>query len=325
VSVNVNRSIQAKEYQIETMSDADKGTETAAKKAAYHYFLDIRNDGQGVGPHTPTRINWWLEHRMISPDMLARRIDQTDWIKLSEIKRFSNFLAKIANTPPPMYEKAPWEDEPATEKQLTKLAYFALPFPRTKLTKGEASRLIDFFVGVDPERERQYQNQPVEEEHRNILLGLIKRLPSSEREDYHLPADLTKGNAAALIDEIDSRLMEIQGEQDDEQIELDFLDVHFNDEDLREVLGYKKLTRKQLKELGQYLNSHNPGWESKSKYDTAEVVLKLFPVQKIAEKRKGGGGCKSAARTQSSKGCLLVIIPLVGILVHVLIRTIVSI
>jgi hypothetical protein len=67
---------------------------------------------------------------MISPDIVVRRIDQTEWTKLSEIKRFSNFLAKTTNSPPPSYAKAPWENEPATEKQIKKLRYFDLPFPR---------------------------------------------------------------------------------------------------------------------------------------------------------------------------------------------------
>ena len=33
---------------------------------------------------------------MISPEILARRIDQDKWTRLSEITRFSNFLNKIA-------------------------------------------------------------------------------------------------------------------------------------------------------------------------------------------------------------------------------------
>jgi hypothetical protein len=163
--------------------DNHDDTGTAAKRPTYHYYLDIRNDGKGVGPHTPASINGWLD-RMISPEILARRADQTDWTKLSEIKRFSNFLSKISKLPPPSYEKAPWEAEPATEKQLKKLGYFDLPFTQTNLTKGEASRLIDFFIRIDPEREEQYQDQPADEEKRNKLLQLIKRLPASEREDY---------------------------------------------------------------------------------------------------------------------------------------------
>jgi hypothetical protein len=179
--------------------------------------------------------------------------------------------------------------------------------------------LIDFFVHVDPERQKQYQNQPADEEQRSTLLQLVKRLPSSEREDYPATDELTKGEAAELIDEINDRLTDLQSEEDDEEIELLFLDNHFNEEDLREDFGYKKLTRKQLKELGQYLKTHHPGWESKSRYDTAEIVLKLFPEQKKAGRSRAHSSRKI---TQSSKGCLVVIIPLVGILVPVLVEAI---
>jgi hypothetical protein len=261
---------------------------------------------------------------MISPEIPARRTDQADWIKLSEIKRFSNFLSKISKLPPPSYEKAPWEAEPATEKQLKKLRCFDLPFPQTNLTKGEASRLIEFFIGIDPEREEQYQNQPADEEKRNKLLQLIKRLPASEREDYPVTNELTNAEATESIDEIKDRLEELQSEKDEEEIELQFIDIKFNDEDLRESFGYKKLSKKQLKQLGQHLDTNNPGWASKSGYDTAEVVLKLFPEQKKAEKRLAHASHKRG-HSQSSKGCLLVIVPLVGILLHVLMWTVLHI
>jgi len=300
--------------------DNDDHAGTAAKRPTYHYYLDIRNDGKGVGPHTPTSINWWLEHRMISPEIPARRTDQTHWSKLSEIKRFSNFLSKMSKLQPPSYGKAPWEAEPATEKQLKKLGYFDLPFPQTNLTKGEASRLIEFFIGIDPEREEQYQNQPSDEEKRNKLHQLIKRLPASEREDYPVTKDLTNAKATESIDQIEERLEELQREKDEEEIELQFIDVQFNDEDLREDLGYKKLSKKQLKQLGQYLDTNDPGWESKSRYDTAEVVLKLFPEQKKADKGPAHASHKRG-HPQTSKGCLLVIVPLVGILLHILIGT----
>ena len=95
-----------------------------------------------------------------------------------------------------------------------------------------------------------------------------------------------------------------------------FINNEFNDEDVREILGYKKLTNKQLKQLGQYLDTNYPGWKSKSRYDTAKVVLKLFPDQKKAEKRPAHASHKRS-HAQSSKGCLLVIVPLAGILLHV--------
>jgi len=303
------------------MPDEDKrdDAETAAKKPTYHYYLDVRNDGKGVGPHTPASINRWLEHRMISSEILARRTDQDKWTRLSEITRFSNFLDKIAKLPPPPpYNKDPWEDEPATGKQLKKLGFFDLPFPQMNLTKGEASRLIDFFVHIDPEREKQYQEQPADEEKRDKLIQLIKRLPSiTEREDYPVTQDLTNAEATELIDDLNDRLTDLDEQKDEEERQLMFLDNHFNDEDIREDFWYKKLTRQQLKLLGKYLETHDPDWSSKNRYDTAGVVLKLFPEQKKAEKRQAPAS-HSSSRAQSSKGCLLLIVPLVGILLYVL-------
>jgi hypothetical protein len=55
------------------------------------------------------------------------------------------------------------------------------------LTKGEASRLIDFY-NVDPEREKQHQDEPTDEEKRNKLRELIKRLPVPERADFSASA-----------------------------------------------------------------------------------------------------------------------------------------
>jgi hypothetical protein len=309
--------------------DAPDEAKPAAKKPDYHYYLDIRNDGKGVGPHTPGRIKWWLEHRKISPDTLARRVDQDKWLKLSEIKRFTNFLAKITDSPPPRYEKEPWEDDPVTEKQLKKLGYFNLPFPQTNLTKGEAARSISFYVEVDPEREMQYQTLPSSEEKRTQLCELIKKLPREERTEYAVTASLTKGEVADAMYEIEGRLSqleyektELEDKKDEEEHQLMLIEHHFNDEEIREDFGYRKLTQKHLKLLLEYLPTHDPGWFSKSRYETAGVVLKLFPELKKAEKTHASRGGK---HVQSSQGCLLILVPLVAILLYALKETLVHI
>ncbi len=238
--------------------DKPDDAKPATKRSNYHYYLDIRSDGQGVGPHTPGSINSWLEDRRILPDVPVRRIDQDNWVKLSEIKRFSNFLEKIAKLPPRKFVKDHWEDDPVTEKQLKRLGSFDLPIPQT-LTKGAASRLISFYIHVDPEREEQYQNQPVEEEKRTKLRELIKQLPSAERTDYPIAASLTKGEATDAMDEIETRLADLEYEKAelnaeleskkwDEEAELTCIDNHYNnDEEVREEFGYKRLTKKHLK------------------------------------------------------------------------------
>jgi hypothetical protein len=87
------------------------------------------------------------------------------------------------------------KDDPVTQRQLKRLGFYNLPFSQTSLTEEEALRLIEFFAQVDPEREMQYQNQPAEEEKRTQLRELIKKLPSGERADFAVTANLTNGEA----------------------------------------------------------------------------------------------------------------------------------
>jgi hypothetical protein len=294
--------------------DEPDDAKPAAKRSIYQYYLDIRGDGKGVGPHIPGSINSWLENGRIAPDVPIRRIDQSNWTTFREIKRFANFLDKIPQLPPRQYVKDRWEDDPVTEKQLAKLRFFDLPFPQTNLTKGEASRLISFFVQVDPERETQYQKLPAEEEKLTKLRELIKKLPSEERADY-LTAGLTKGEVAEAMDAIEGRLEGIEYEKDEEFRELMFIEHHFNQEEIREDFGYQKLTQKHLEFLREYLPTHEPGWSSKGYHETAEIVLKLFPELKKA------GKIPARKHAQNRKGRILILIPLIGILLYALKET----
>lgn len=100
------------------------------------------------------------------------------------------------------------------------------------------------------------------------------------------------------------------------------IDIHFNDGDLREDYGYKKLTEKQLKVLREYLVAHDPNWESKSGPETVALILRLLPEQRKAEKTHASHG---RIHVQSSKGCLLIFVPLVGILLYALKETLLHI
>jgi hypothetical protein len=79
------------------------------------------------------------------------------------------------------------------------------------------------------------------------------------------------------------------------------IDIHFNDGDLREDYGCKKLTERQLKVLREYLVAHDPNWESKSGPETVALILRLFPEQKKAEKSHISHGKKHVQRFKAAK------------------------
>jgi hypothetical protein len=313
------------------MPDTDESDDVqpAAKRSIYLYYLDIRRDGKGVGPHPPGSINSWLEDGRIAPDVPVRRIDQSNWTTFREIKRFANFLDKIPKLPPRQYVKGRWEDDPVTEKQLAKLRFFDLPFPSANLTKGVASRFIQFFVEVDPERQAAYQKLPAEEEKLTQLRELVKKLPSEERANYPFPAGLTKGEVVKAMYEIEGRLdgieyekMELEAKKDEEYRELMFIDNHYNQEEIRKDFGYKKLTQKHLKLLREYLAKHDPGWSPKSRYDTAGIVLKLFPELKKAEKKAEKTFASYERKdVPKGKGRILILVAVIGILLYALKET----
>jgi hypothetical protein len=274
-------------------------------------------------------INTWLEDRRISGETLCRRIDGDTWVKLSEIKRFSNFLSKLASLPPREVVKDSWENDPATKEQLKRLAFFDLPFPETNLPQGEASELIEFFANVDPKRQEQYQNQPGAEEKRTTRWERLIRMPSGERLGYLITAGFSYGEASDGVCEIEQLEIqkadlaaelaeELESKKFDYEAELMCIDNHYNG-DSRELYGYKKLTRKHLERLHEYCVANDYAWSSKSFEVDAALVLALFPELKRAEKTHAPHGSKHAPgrkAVQSSKGCLLLMVPLVGILLY---------
>jgi hypothetical protein len=283
--------------------DNHDDTGTAAKRPTYHYYLDIRNDGKGVGPHTPASINGWLEDRMISPEILARRADQTDWTKLSEIKRFFKLSLqdlKVAATTATLVWKSSlggrtcdWET--AQETRLFWSSIYSDEFNQGRgfeayrflyPYRSRTGRAVSRPTG---RRRKTKQAAPAHQAIARFGARGLSRYKGPHQCGSHWVHWWNK-----------DRLEELQSEKDDEEIELMFINNEFNDEDVREILGYKKLTNKQLKQLGQYLDTNDPGWKSKSRYDTAKVVLKLFPDQKKAEKRPAHASHKRS-HAQSSK------------------------
>ena len=172
-----------------------------------------------------------------------------------------------------------------TEKQLKKLDYFNLPYSRKGLNKGRASQLIGCFIEIDPQREKQYQNRPATAEQRQLLCSL----------GHDSGPGLSYSEARDLIEEIES---ERRDKDDEENFQVGVLENFLNDEDWRELLGYKKLNEHQLKALARYLVEHPEFKHSNTKL-LAEIAMSLFPeIKKKIRQRKethakkaGCGGC----------------------------------
>ena len=166
--------------------------------------------------------------------------------------------------------------EPITEKQKAKLRWF--DYPVTKgMTKGEAHDAIDECIRQNPEKEKEYQNRPATAEQWKELhkLGHRDKTP------------LTYSEARNAIDEVEfgERMEGFRRYLDGGQFMIDYLDNFVNNGDTREDLGYKKLNRKQLKELSDHLKLH-PEFENAGTYKLAEIALQLFPEnRKVARDR----------------------------------------
>ncbi len=79
---------------------------------------------------------------------------------------------------------------------------------------------------------------------------------------------------------------------------IDYLDNFVNNGDAREDGSYKKLNRKQLKGLADYLKAH-PEFENAGTYQLVDIALQLFPEnrKKYHEpKQYTGKGCFSISR-----------------------------
>jgi len=166
--------------------------------------------------------------------------------------------------------------EPITEKQKFKLKWFDSPV-RKGMTKGEASDAITECIRLYPEKEKEYQNRPANEEQMIQLReyakvdGDLALMFKEMQEEEHT---LTYGEAKDLLQECEQEA--VTRYFDGGQFQIDYLDNFVNSEDAREVLGYKKLNRNQLKELADYLKAH-PEFENAGTYELAEIALQLFP------------------------------------------------
>ena len=134
---------------------------TPIKLPAEHYYLCVR-PGEYVGPHGIDAIREWVSDGIISPDWQVCLTGDKTWVSIKDIPGFYDFPAEVRTKIAALQERSHtrgWTG-PATEKQITKLRFFDIPFDVDNLTKGRASELISAFISIDPDCEEQYQNRP---------------------------------------------------------------------------------------------------------------------------------------------------------------------
>jgi hypothetical protein len=167
--------------------------------------------------------------------------------KLDEIPKYVSKILKATSEEPPQK----WWNDPASEKQLAKLHYFEIRFLEEGLTKKQASDLINFFIEVDPEKERQYQNQPATPEQRKA----ISELGGND-------TGLTLQQAQELLKEWTAY-----------DTGLDILNDIINDDDWLRLHSYRRISRVKLIEMKKILDDKHPDWET----ETPEKIVHWCP------------------------------------------------
>ncbi len=103
-----------------------------------------------------------------------------------------------------------WRNDPATDKQKAKLAFFGCTW-NEGITKGQAHDAIDECIRQFPDREAAYQNRPATNDQLALLRNYL-RPDGEEPDDY---ADdgkaLTYAQAKDLIEECESQGVVLEG------------------------------------------------------------------------------------------------------------------
>jgi hypothetical protein len=261
------------------------------------FFLTVMPE-KVVGPHALNTLREAVYFDVIPRDALVCEDGKQTWHKMSGVPGFLDFPRELKKQWS-SYQKPDWWSDSVTEKQIAKLDYFGLPYSRKGLTKGRASQLIDWFARIDPECEKQYQDRPATAEQKRKLRALGG--DSGSKTTYSEARDLIEEL------ELDKRL-----EDQDEEVEMMCLENSVNDEDWRELLGYKKLNQKQLKTLARYLKD-NPQFKDADRERMAEIIIELFPD------RAAGSGAGSHRRARGlGSGTVIFLVVVVAVLLGLL-------
>lgn len=249
------------------------------------FFLRL-TPKRSVGPHSLNQIREWVHFEVIPATTEAQKQGEQTWTSITDIPNFYDYpeelRAKLAQC-----EQPHWWHDSVTEKQIQKLDYFKIPYSTNGLTKGRASQLLDYFEEIDPEREKSYQKRPPTASQRKRLQSL----------GYGGTKELTYSEARDLIED----------REQEEEADLMILENSVNDEEWRELLGYKKLSTTKLKALHAYIREH-PEYKDAYAEQLGELAMHLFPELRKKEK-------VAAARKTKPKGCLFTFIVLAAFLI----------
>lgn len=126
---------------------------------------------------------------------------------------------------------------------------------------------------------------------------------------------VSKGEASDLIEAAmranpDKEAAWQEYKEDEEGVDDGFSNIEIlawkvNDEDVREVCEYKRLTKRHLREMLNYLKGNVPDWQNRSGFDLGKLVLTLFPDQR---KRLRPAASPSVARQPRSTGCVVLLL-----------------
>ena len=90
--------------------------------------------------------------------------------------------------------------------------------------------------------------------------------------------------------------------------QIDLLDNFVNSEDWRELLGYKKLNRGQLKALALYIQAH-PQFKDANTEQLAELALQLFPeIRKKGRPQRGASSRAAPPQPQTATGGIMLLL-----------------
>ena len=239
-----------------------------AKAPKYHLVI---REKDVVGPHKLDHLREWVERGVISPESKVCLEGDDQWVALSSVPGFYDFppalrerIEQSRNT-----EQEGWRLDPATDKQLSKLRYFGIPFDESGLTKGRASELIDAITKIDTRKEEAYQNRQATDEQ----IQELRRLGSKS-------TNISYSEARELIEELSA-------EQEDAEFDLEFLDNQLNDDDALEFAAYKRLNKGQLKRILAYLTDNVPDWQSMGRQELADLVPSILDSQTGRSKEPG--------------------------------------
>lgn len=226
-----------------------RGYKRIQMSRANSFYLYIRQSDV-VGPHSLDRLREWLAIGAISADAQICPEGEQEWVVLQSIPKIDFLPAKIRERIEHRREQMRnWRSQPATEKQLTKLKYFEIPFDANNLNKARASELIDCFMNMDPAREDQYQTRPATPEQLATLRSLGVQKENLNYSEAHLIIDDAKQKQ-------DMADLEERARLEDRAGDLTTLDFYLNDEDAFELCHYRKrLSTIQLEMMLDYYYS----------------------------------------------------------------------